>query len=499
MSFSPSSGEYRLHPVGMLLAALGTIRRWIGAAAFPGMAALFGGEFGMRTLLLVVLAAVLILVLSAAWGVLSWRATTYLVRGGALHFKRGVLHKSERSLPLERVQSVETVQGIVQRVFGVVGVKIEAAGGKGGGDFSPALSSSAAEALREELTKSGTRRASPDTLDEPEPAVIRKLRVRDLLLAGLTSGQIGVAASVIFGGFQFVDDLLPGELAERLSEFLLFRTVSAALLLVFSIALFSWMLATFGTVLAHAGFTLSRSADGEYLHIKRGLLERHDSTVPLARIQAIKVVEGVLRQPFGFAALRVESAGFGAEEGVSTALFPLLPRREVEKLLQAAVPGFAAPLDQLDPLPVRARRRYAFRSALPVFLLAGLGAVVFYPWGLLALLLAVPAALYGLLRHRAAGHDLGGENLVLRFRRLARTTVIVPRGRLQSRGYSVSPLQRRKGLATLKVEVASGSGGAAFRLADVEAEDAEGLTGELPERPRTGAARTLFPERPSAE
>jgi len=479
------AGERRLHPVGMLLAALGTVRRWIGAAAFPGMAALFGGEFGMRTLLLVLLAAALISVFSSVWGVLSWRAMTYRVSGGALHFKRGVLQKSERSLPLERVQSVETVEGIVQRVFGVVGVRIEAAGGGKEAEISlPALSSGAAEALREELTKRGTRQASPDALDEPMPAVIRKLRVRDLLLAGLTSGRIGVAASVVFGGFQFVDDLLPGGLAERFSEFLLPRTVSAAFLLVFGVALFSWVLATFGTVLAHAGFTLSRSADGKYLHIKRGLLERRESTVPLARIQAIKVVEGVLRQPFGFAALRVESAGFGAEEGVSTALFPLLPRREAENLLRAAVPEFAASLDQLEPLPDRARRRYAFRSALPALLLAAPGAVVFFPWGLLALVLIVPASLYGLLRHRTAGHDLEGERLVLRFRRLARTTVIVPRGRLQSRGYSVSPFQKRMKLATLKVEVASGSGGAAFRLTDVEAEDSEGLVGALPEHPR---------------
>lgn len=475
--------ERRLHPVGMLLAALGVVRRWIGAAAFPGMAALFGGEFGMRTLLLVLLAAGLISVFSAVWGVLSWRATTYRVSGGALHFKRGVLQKSERSVPLERVQSVETVQGIVQRVFGVVGVRIEAAGGGGEAEVSlPALSSGAAAALREELTKSGPRRASPDTLDEPGPTVIRKLRVRNLLLAGLTSGQIGVAASVVFGGFQFVDDLLPGELAERLSELLLPRTVTTALLLVLVVALFSWVLATFGTVLAHAGFTLSRSVDGKYLHIKRGLLERRESTVPLARIQAVKVVEGVLRQPFGFATLRVESAGFGAEEGVSTALFPLLPRREVEKLLQDAVPRFAASLDRLDSLPARARRRYAFRSALPALLLAVPGAVVFFPWGLLALLLVVPASLYGLLRHRTAGYDLGGENLVLRFRRLARTTVIVPRSRLQSRGYSVSPFQKRTELATLKVEVASGSGGAAFRLADVEAEVAEGLIEAVSEK-----------------
>ncbi len=461
-------GELRIHPAGMLITALGTARRWIGLAAFPGIAALLNGEFGMRTIFLVLLAAGLLAVLSAIWGVLEWRATTYRISGGAFHFKRGVLQKSERSLPLDRVQSVNTVQGIVQRLFGVVEVRVEAAGGGGEPEISlSAISRDAARTLREELTSA--RRASPEASGEPSSAVLRRLSVRDLLLAGLTSGQIGVAASVVAGASQAVNEILPTDLAQRVSEILLPRTLTTAILLVLAIALFAWTLAIFGTVLAHAGFTLSRSADGEYLHIKRGLLERHEATVPLARIQAVKVVEGVLRQPFGLATLRVESAGYGAEEGVSITLFPLLPRKEVEGLLRTAAPRFDAPLDDLKSLPLRARRRYAFRAALPVLLISAPFAVLFFPSGLAAFLLTLPAVLYGFLRYRAAGQGLDGDRLILRFRRLARTTVVVPRGRLQSRGYSVSPFQRRSGLATLEVEVASGSGGAVFRLADVEA------------------------------
>lgn len=488
-SVEGAAEERRLHPVGMLLSALGTVRRWIGVAAVPGVVALLNGQFGVRTLVFVLLGVVLLAILSSVWGVLSWWATTYRVSGGALHLKRGVLQKTERSLPLERVQSVDTVQDVVQRIFGVVEVRIEAAGGGREAEISlPALSTEAADALREELTSS-MRRTIPGSPEEPE--VLARLSGRDLLLAGMTSGQIGVAAAVVFGALQAVDNLLPRDLTQRLIEDFLPRSISAILLLVFAVALLAWALAILGTVLAHAGFTLSRSADGKYLHIKRGLLERHASTVPLARIQAIKIVEGVLRQPFDLATIRVESAGFGAEQGVSTTLFPLLRRGQVRMLLRIAVPEFDAPFDRLEPLPTRARRRYAFRSALPVLLLAAPNAVVFFPWGFAPLLLVVPAALYGLLRHRAAGHGLDGERLLLRFRRLARTSVIVPRGRLQSRGHSVSPFQRRKELATFRVEVASGSGGAAFRLADIEAEDTEDLLEAL--SPQTARAVTRRP------
>ena len=473
-----------MHPVGMLLSALATVRRWAGISAFPGIAALVNGEFGMRTLLLVLLAFVVLALLSAVWGVLSWRATTYRISGGAFHLKRGVLQKSERSLPLEHVQSVNTVQGIVQRVFGVIELRLEAAGGGGEPEISlSALSRPSAKELREVLTRTRkTLDEAGEPLEEPSPTVLRRLSTGELLVAGLTSGQIGVAISVVAGGSQIVDNLLPRDLAEGLSETLLPGTLLAALLLVLFVALFAWVLAIFGTVLAHAGFTLSRSADGKYLHINRGLLNRYETTVPIARIQAVRLVEGILRQPFGLAALRVESAGFGTEEGVSTVLFPLLRRREAEDFLRAAAPLFAAPLSSLEPVPARARGRYAFRSSIPALIVAAPLALFAFPWGLLALILVPPAALYGLVRHRAAGYALNEDRVVLRARRLARTTVVAPRERLQSRGYSVSPFQKRKDLATLEIEVASGRGGTAFRLVDLAGGAARSLVDALSAR-----------------
>ena len=60
-STTVDTAERRLHLVGMLLAALSTVRRWYGLAAFPGIAALLNGEFGMRMLLLVLLGVVSVL------------------------------------------------------------------------------------------------------------------------------------------------------------------------------------------------------------------------------------------------------------------------------------------------------------------------------------------------------------------------------------------------------------------------------------------------------
>ena len=474
-----SSEPRHLHPAAMLIDAIKSIRRSLSAFVIPGVAFLASRGFDARTIVLVLLGALVVAVLGAVWGFLSWRATTYEVAGGAFRLRQGVVQKNERTIPLDHVQSVDTVQGLIQRLFGVVEVRVETAGG---GASEPdaslaALERADAEALRREIE--GSRRGPVEA--EEGPAVLRRLGRRELLVAGATSGQIGVALSLIAVASQLFDNVLSEDLAQRLVETLAPRSVTAVLLIVLALGLLAWILAIGGTVLAYTGFTLSR--DGEFLYIRRGLLERREATIPLARIQAVRVVEGLLRQPLGLASLRVESAGYGEDAGVSTTLFPLLPRKEAQGLLLDAAPEFAV-APPLNPLPRRALRRYVFRSTAPtlflIFAAAPASFVVFdLTWGLAALLLVLPAAFYGWLRYQDAGWALEGDRLVVRSRLLTRTTAIAPRRRLQWRATVRSPLQRRAHLATFQAQVASGGGGKELRVTDLGSEAAETLVYDL--------------------
>src|SRR5918995_7276168 len=473
------SSERHLHPVAMLIGAIGTLRRWISGLVLPGIVLLMSQGFSLRTVVLLLVGLLVVGALAALWGFLSWRATTYAVTGNSFRLRQGVFQKSERTIPLDHVQSVDTVQGIIQRLFGVVEVRIETAGG---GSSEPdaslsALDRTAAQALRREVEGSRQVRTEVTT----GPTVLRRLSTRDLLVAGATSGQIGVAFSIIAIGAQFFDDFLSDAFVRRLIETLAPNWLMVLLILVPAGLFLAWLLAIAGTVLAYTGFTLSR--EGEFLYIKRGLLERREATIPLARIQAVRVVEGLLRQPFGLASLRVESAGYGEDAGVSTTLFPLLPRKEAQGVLLDAAPEFAV-APPLNPLPRRALRRYVFRSTAPtlflIFAAAPASFVVFdLAWGLVALLLVLPAAFYGWLRYRDAGWALEGDRLVVRSRLLTRTTAIAPRRRLQWRATVRSPLQRRAHLATFQAQVASGGGGKELRVTDLGAQGAETLVYDL--------------------
>ena len=475
-----SSEVRRLHPAAMLIGAVKTLRRWIGFFAAGGAAAIFSG--GMDFSLYLILGAAIVIAGSVVWGILSWRATRYWTSSSAFHLSQGVLQKNERTIPLEHVQSVDTVQGIIQRVFQVVEVRIETAGG-GATDTDASLSAldrGAADLLRGELE--GLRMETTEEEEEESgPTVLRRLSTKELLIAGATSGQIGVALSLVAIGSQFFDNFLSERFLERIYETVAPGSILGLALIALAVGLFAWLLAIGGTILSYAGFTLSR--EGDFLYIKRGLLEKREATIPLARIQAVRISEGVLRQPFGLCLLRVESAGYGAgteDVAVSTTIFPLLPRKEAVKLLKEAAPEFAVE-PKLRPLPRRSLRRYVFRSTIAVLLLAVaagiqlgfiLNSVVA---GFAFLPLVIPAAFYGWLRWRDAGWEVVEDRLVARARSLGRTTSIAPRRRLQSRSVLRSPFQRRARLATFRVRVASSGGGTEIQVVDLESTSAFGL------------------------
>ena len=157
-------------------------------------------------------------------------------------------------------------------------------------------------------------------------------------------------------------------------------------------------------------------------------------------------------------------------------------------LLLDAAPEFAA-APALQRLPARALRRYVFRATIPALLLAAAAALIYLLaldsllGGLPALLLIPLAAFYGWLRYRAAGWAFEEGRLITRFRRLARSTAIAPRRRLQSRDVIRSPFQRRARLATFRARVASGGGGGALQIADLDSGAAETLADGLGPRP----------------
>jgi putative membrane protein len=476
----PASGSWprRLHPAEIVLAALENLRE-ILIAAVVGL--VVGGGAGMPPLvgLLLGLGGV---VVAAIAGYVRWSHTTYSVEGGALHFRRGVISPDETSVPLGRIQAIDATQGPVQRLFGVQELHVQTAGGGAEGEIVlRAVSEDAASELR---AVAGL--PDPVARDLPE----WRLGMGALLITAVTAPQLGVILPLV-GGFAAAGDdvLFGGGEGERLVDTLADDT-GTLILVVIGVAAATLLLSFLGAIVAFAGFTLVR--DGDRLRIRRGLLARRAASVPLARVHAVDVVEGVLRRPFGLASLRMETAGYRSEAAAAQTLLPLVRVRDVPRLLAEFAPALAEEggeavtdrpaLPALRPPPPRARRRYALPPALAGAALgAVLTAVVPAAWAAVPLL-AVLGAADGLLRHRSAGWRDDGRRLMVRRRVVARRTLLARVDRLQEHGLRASPLQRRSGLADFEAAVGSGRTG---RVRHLEA----GVAGALFERLRPATAR----------
>ena len=492
----------RLHPLAALLVGIRIARNFVIPAVLPLTVTTLTQGPGMPwNLLIVVLAGALLIGGSATYGLLAWRRYTYQIADGELRVEQGVINHQRRAIPLQRVQSIDLVQGVLHRLLGVVEVRVETAGGSAAG--TPELSLiavSRADAVLLQQAVAGQRGARQAVATDgpaPEPRLIRQISPGELVLAGMTSGRAGVALAVLASALGLLDTLIPYEALYGWGASLL--GAMSLVVVVVALVIAAWLLGLVGTVLAHAGFRLSRSEDT--LLIERGLLERRRATIPLARVQAVRIVEGVLRQPFGLAEIRIESAGYGPAAGESTVLFPLVRRSEIAGLLANALPAFT-PAPALIALPARSRRRYVTGTLIPVAVLAVLtGGVIYRTTSLfdvagpvVLLAIASGSVWLGLRRFADAGWAVTDDVLTLRWRRLTRFTAIVQRRSVQSVSVRQSLFQRRADLATFDVRVASGTTGTGFRVAHLDATTANALlawcgptpkTGQRPEQPAT--------------
>ena len=180
------------------------------------------------------------------------------------------------------------------------------------------------------------------------------------------------------------------------------------------------------------------------------MLSRREATIPVDRVRAVRVVEGVLRRPFGLCTLQMEVTGYAEEASVARTLFPLLRTRTVHDVLERLLPELADSPAGLARPPARAQRRYLLPpSLLALAVGAGAAVVVSQWWPLLALLVGLA---YGRARWSAAGWRLEQGRLAVRSLRLARLTVLAPSDNRESHELAQSVLQRRARLADLRVD-----------------------------------------------
>ncbi|CAA9277229.1 MAG: hypothetical protein AVDCRST_MAG76-3755 [uncultured Acidimicrobiales bacterium] len=451
----------RQHPLGPLLRLQG-----MGQALVVGVFAGGSGGGWMRLL------SVVPILLLIAVRVVEWARTSYEVADGALRVDSGLLTRRRREVPLDRVQQVDVRRGLRHRLFGLSQVTVDAAGASGG-EVSLILSNADTARFRGVLVPVVTRETAAveaeraDGGDGAGPGPLVRLRPGQLALAGVTGAKQLVMLAVLGSALQLLDNV-PADVREAVAERLPRGTgwlIAAAVL-----AVPAWVaLAAVAQLATDLGFTLT--SDGSVLNVRRGFPTEREASLPLDRVQVVRVGQTLLRRPLGLVSVQVSAAGSGssAEAQVSRLTVPILPAERLDHLVGAVLAG-ATPLPPLAAAPPAARRRQVLRRVVPAVAVAGAAAALLWPWGLVAALVVPAAAAAGELAYRGLGHARTGTHMVARRGGLGQRTVVLPVARTQSARVRQTLLQRRAGLATLSLD-AAGRGNVAVAI-DLPAEEA---------------------------
>ena len=337
---------------------------------------------------------------------IAWKRLTYWFdTDGDLRVDSGVLSRHERRLQLSRLQTVDVVQPLVARVFGMCELRIEVAGTGDSNAVLQYLSAAEATTLRSEILAraAGVR---PDAGEAPESALLR-VPSREFIVSLLLLTRVWVsllALVAISVSTWFIDG------AAGLVTFL---TTSAVPLLIL-----------FSEFNNYYGFTIAESPDG--LRLRHGLLQTYAQTVPPGRVQALSIVQPFFWRKHDWVRVKINLAGVGTTEStqnqqgkMETLLVPVAPRSVALALIGRVLPGVDIDAIALEPVDARVSRRSPIQ------------------WSVLGV-----------------GWD--DKVFVTRWGRISRHLAVIPHARTQSVRITQGPWERALGLASMHVDSTPG-------------------------------------------
>ena len=295
-----------------------------------------------------------VVVLAAVIGFVSWYFTRFIIDDEELRIETGAIFKKSTKIPFERLQSVDIIQPLAARIFGLAELRLEA----GAGDSTTKLrylTRSKASRLRDYLlTRAHGQSASIRDLDQGAPAsALTDLGSADRPLVRVLPQRLIV-------GF-----LLSSEWLLTLMVLVVVLVVTARFGVV-KFALGALIPMAIGAVtmisrrvISMFNFTLAESPRG--LRITRGLTNLTSQSVPINRIQGLKITQSMLWKPLGLYRVDTDIVGYGQsnsddnDSSATSVLLPVATAEEAALAISRVLPGIDLDQVELHPSPRRAR------------------------------------------------------------------------------------------------------------------------------------------------
>ncbi|WP_330333032.1 PH domain-containing protein [Streptomyces sp. NBC_00536] len=405
--------------------------------------------------------------------------TRYRVTADRVELRSGLLFRSRRSVPVDRVRNVDVEAKPMHRLFGLTSLRI------GTGDNSASSRKLALDGITRRQARQLRRllidlRGSGRATGQDEDVTIAEmdwawLRYAPLTIWGVGSVLAGVGTAYRILHEMKVDPLELGivkDIEDRFGSVPLWFGILVAVVITAAVGA---AVSTVTFVDAWTNYRLERERDG-FFRIRRGLLISRSVTIEERRLRGVEIAEPMLLRWAGGAALSAIASGLSStdQNRNRASLTPPVPRDEA---LRVAADVLAEEGSPTELTKLVRHSRAALRRRINRGLLV-LAAVVAVPLGLGLWLTPVLVhtawitALVGLPvvfvlandAYRALGHGIRDRYLVVRAGTFTRRTVALQRDGVIGWNISRSYFQRRNGLLTIGATTA---GVGCYKVRDV--------------------------------
>lgn len=417
--------------------------------------------------------AVVVVTLVAA--VLRYWFFHYCIADDSILIREGVFRKTQLDIKFDRIQAINTQQNFVFRFFDLITVKLDTAGSAEQEGNLPAIRSALAASLKERI-----RRHLPGKVDQPESdedsdtpvaeaKTILRLGPGDMVRIGLSSNSVLLFLAFLAPIVDSVTEKIEESVEENAvttaleaAQLSLSGGISIALLVVIGFLLLLVGASIVGAFLRYHSFTLL--ADSDVLRSTGGLLTRHEHSINFAKIQALYATQNPALRLFDRLRLSARQASSGRPGAEKQFVIPLSETRQLPDICREIF-GDEFPDVDLDPCmdryqrisPRFVRSRIILTGVLPALLLTGLLSLAA---GFYALVLLAWMPLNALLVwtiYKKYGYCIAADGMLVRRGFLGFWVVAFTHRKVQRVSVTQTFSQKRNGLATLRVYLASGS------------------------------------------
>jgi len=496
----PETEDRYLHPLSVIFSLVDLIKQNI----IPAFLGIFGAAKGD---LIYVGLALLFFVPTFIFALIRYFTIRYRISDGELVVQEGLIFRRVRTVPVERIQNIDMVQGILHRMLNLAEVRVETASGTKPEAVLKVLSLDEMERLREgvQLQKRTSQAASLDaapgaTLAHPDSSaralspvgsaaseLLLKIPISWLAKAGFASNRGFVLVGLMLGFyFQFAQgnpgdidagdlglwNFIPDDGSPLVKAGVIAAGLAVGLVLLKLLGIGWYILRFFGYELRQVG---------DDFKISCGLLTKVSATVPRKRIQFISVHRGLIMRWMKLAAVRIETAGGAADDSenatttVSRRWFiPVLPESSVAEMIAELRPGIDLNMDgyQWIPLAKRAQSRFIRIACVVSCVIVAATFLTFgWQWAIAALIAFPILIFYAIRKSQSVKYARTESGVVYRSGVLAKKTSFSFFEKIQAASWRQTPFDRRWQMATLSVDTAAA--GPAQHVIDIKYLDQE--------------------------